>query len=60
MIQIRSNICYIVTILFRYNHNSNIKYIVAIKRVLRYLKGTLNYKITYKTINNLKGYIDVN
>ena len=33
-------------------------YIVAIKRVLRYLKENLNYKIIYKIINNLKKYIN--
>ena len=53
-IQIRLDIYYIVTILSRYNYNSNIKYIVAIKRVLRYLKEILNYKIIYEIVNNLK------
>ena len=46
IIQIRPNIYYAITILSRYNHNSNIKYIATIKRVLRYLKETLNYRIT--------------
>ena len=60
IIQIRSNIYYVVTILSRYNYNSNIKHIVAIKRVLRYLKETLDYRIIYKTINNLEEYINAN
>lgn len=54
MIQIRPDISYAVTILSRYNHNSNAKHIAAVKRVLRYLKGTLDYDITYETVNNLR------
>ena len=44
--------------LSRYNYNSNSKHIAAIKRVLYYLKETLDYKITYEIINNLIRYID--
>lgn len=58
MIQTRPDICYAVTILSRYNHNPNAKHIAAVKRVLRYLKGTLDYGITYGTANGLEGYTD--
>ena len=58
MIQTRPDICFPVTILSRFNRNPNAKHISAIKRVLRYLKGTLDYKITYKKGNGLVGYTD--
>ena len=58
MIQTRPDICYAVTILSRYNHNPNAKHIAAVKRVIRYLKGTLNYGITYGTDSTLTGYTD--
>ena len=58
MIQTRPDICYAVTILSRYNHNPNAKHIAAVKRVLRYLKGTLDYGITYGTANGLEGFTD--
>ena len=32
---------------------------MAVKRVLRYLKGTLDHDIIYGTVNGLEGYIDV-
>lgn len=56
MIQTRPDICFAVTILSRYNHNPNPKHVAAVKRVIRYLKGTLNYGITYGTTNGLEGY----
>ena len=58
MIQTRPDICYTVTILSRYNYNPNAKYIAIVKRVIRYLKGTLNYGITYGTNSSLTGYTD--
>ena len=58
MIQTRPDICYAVTILSRYNHNPNAKHIAAVKRVIRYLKGTLNYGITYGSDSTLTGYTD--
>ena len=59
IIQTRPYICYAVTMLSRYNHNLNAKYIAAVKRVLRYLKDTLNYEITYGTTDSLIEYTDV-
>ncbi len=58
MIQTRPDICFAVTILSRYNHNPNSKHIAAVKRVIRYLKGTLDYGITYGSTNDLVGYTD--
>ncbi len=58
IIQTRPDICYSVTILSRYNHNPNVKYITAVKRVLRYLRGILNYSVTYRIDSGLVGYTD--
>ena len=58
MIQTRSDICFAITILSRYNQNSNSKHIAAVKRVLRYLKDTIDHDITYGTVNGLEGFID--
>lgn len=58
MIQTRSDICYAVTILLRYNYNPNSKHIAAVKRVLRYPRWTLDYGIKYETANSLVGYTD--
>ena len=58
MIQTRSDICFPVTILSWFNRNPNAKHISTIKRVLRYLKGTLDYRITYGKGNGLIGYTD--
>ena len=58
MIQTRPDICFAVTILSRFNRNPNAKHIAAIKRVLRYLKGTLDYGITYGTSSGLEGFTD--
>ena len=56
MIQTRPNICYAVTILSRFNRKPNPKHIAAVRRVLRYLEGTLDYGITYGTAGGLEGY----
>ena len=58
IIQTRLDICFAIIILSRYNYNLNSKYIAIIKRVIRYLKGILNYNIIYKTIINLISYIN--
>ena len=60
MIQIRSDICYAITILSRYNYNLNIKYIAIIKRVIRYIKRIINYSILYSSDSELRDYIDTN
>ena len=58
IIQTRPNICYAITILSRYNYNPNAKYITAVKRVIRYLKGIIDYGIIYGTDSALTGYTD--
>ena len=58
MIQTRPDICFAVTILSRYNHNPNFKHLAAVKRVIRYLKKTLDYDITYRTAIDLVKYTD--
>ena len=58
MIQTRPGICYAATMLSRYNQNLNAKHVAAVKRVIRYLKSTLDYGITYGSTDDLVGYTD--
>ena len=58
MIQTRPDICFAVTILSRFNQNPNSKHHAAVKRIIRYLKGTLHHGITYGLGNGLEGYTD--
>ena len=60
MIQTRSDICFVIIILSRYNQNSNFKHIAAVKRVLRYLKDTIDHDIIYEIVNDLERFIDAN
>ena len=53
----RVNIIYIVIKLFRYAINPSEIYIIAIKRILRYLKATIDYRITYIINNILSNYL---
>jgi hypothetical protein len=56
---IRPNIIYTVSTLGRYASNLNLEHILAVKKIFRYLKGTLNYKIKYSKNNEyLTGYSD--
>ena len=54
------NITYAVTLLSRFAHNPGKSHWTAIKHVLAYIKGTLNYGITYKADAELNptGYVD--
>lgn len=55
----RPDICFATTFLSRFNKNPGEKHWGAAKRVLRYLKGTRNRKLTYmKDENELVGYCD--
>ena len=56
----RPDITYIVNSLSRYNGQPTSEHWSAVKRVLRYLKGTINMKLTYKKNEdkNIFGYCD--
>ena len=53
----RPDIAYATSMLGRYASNPSPEHIKAIKRVFRYLKGTLDYNITYKGDYNSSPYI---
>lgn len=57
----RPDISYSVNYLSRFNTNPGKKHWIAAKRVLRYLKGTIDWKLTYSAANNnrdIQGYSD--
>ena len=55
----RSNIVYVVSILNRFETNSNKTHLTVAKYVLRYLKETHHIRITYEENDILIDYIDV-
>ena len=57
MLATRVDIVYTVIKLSRYAINPSEIHIIAIKRILRYLKATINYKITYIISNILSNYL---
>jgi len=61
MLSIRPDITYLVIKLARFASNPASEYIIAAKRILRYLKATINYKINYSAGTNTSsvdpGYI---
>lgn len=56
----RPDLSYIVNTLSRYNREPKIEHWTAVKRVLRYLQGTKDYKLTYTKEGNqeITGYCD--
>lgn len=57
----RPDICVAVSILSRYQNKANKMLLMALKRVLRYIKSTINYSLIYKCNNDmLIGYCDAN
>lgn len=55
----RPDICFPVCLLSRFNHNPGEKHWTAAKRILRYLKGTKDKKLTFiKDTLDLVGYCD--
>lgn len=62
MLDIRLDIALSISRLSSFASNSNAIHIQAIKRILRYLKGSINKGINYNKINNpyIQGYCDVN
>ena len=59
MIKTRSNIAYTISILSRFETNSNKTYLIVAKYVLRYLKETFHLRIIYEENDVLIDYIDV-
>lgn len=64
MLETRPDICYCIAKLSQYASNPNISHFQALKRVLRYIQGTLKYGLIYKNYNNspltLEGFSDAN
>ncbi|KAI0997687.1 hypothetical protein K3495_g10501 [Podosphaera aphanis] len=56
----RPDLAYTITHLSQYNIDPSVTHMSAAKRVLRYLKGTRDLKLTYKSTSPLKlnGYCD--
>lgn len=55
----RPDINFAVNLLCRYNENPGKAHWVAVKRIIRYLKGTVSQRITYtKSSSDLIGYCD--
>ncbi|GBP91136.1 Copia protein [Eumeta japonica] len=56
----RPDITYVVNSLSRYNNQPTNEHWVALKRVMRYLKGTMNMKLVYKrnVDEKISGYCD--
>lgn len=48
----RPDICFAVSLLSRYNINYGRTHWTAVKRVLRYLKGTIDYRLTFRPDGN--------
>ena len=57
----RPDIAYAVCRLSRYTHNPNHEHWAAIVRLMKYLRGTMNYGILYTRFPTiLEGYNDAN
>lgn len=50
----RPDICYAVNLLSRFMENPSQAHVTAVKRVIRYIKGTSEYGIFFETSNHLK------
>ena len=59
MLGTRPDIAYAVSVVSRFAANPTDHHYAAVKRILRYLKGTIDYQLTFSgDLNNLKGYTD--
>ena len=57
----RLDICYVVGLASRFKFNLGIKHWMAMKRILRYLKGTIDYVLFYQGRDlRLIGYTNAN
>ena len=60
MLNIRSNIVYVIFIIFYYAFNFNNFHYKTIKRIFKYLRDTLHFKFIYKKkLVLLREYINV-
>ena len=59
MLGTRPDIAYSITALSQYCNNPGYVHWVALKRVLRYLCGTINYKLTYGNVGSIGNVGDV-
>ena len=56
----RPDICYVVELASIFQSNPGIKHWMEVKRILRYLKGTIDYVLCYQGRDfRLIGYMDV-
>ena len=57
---IRPDILYVVGVVSRYMSNPKKPHLDAVRRILRYVKGTINFGILYKKTNDCQvmGYYD--
>ena len=62
MLCTRPDLCTAINLLSRYQNKSNKELWLCLKRILRYIKGTINIKLVYKRNENydeiLTGYVD--
>ena len=59
MLETRPDIAYAVSVVSRYASNPNESHWKAVKRIFRYLRHTLNLRLTFTgTLRPLKGYTD--
>ena len=58
----RPDISYVVGVVSRYMSNPKKPHLDVVRRILRYVKGTINFGILYKKINDCQviGYYDAN
>ena len=57
----RPDICYAVGMVSRYQSNPGQVLWKAVKRIMRYLKGTADYSLSYQGKDlRLEGYLDAN
>ena len=56
----RPDICFVVNTLSQFLTDLSHVHLIAAKHILRYLKGTVDYGLKYKTNQriNLEGYVD--
>jgi hypothetical protein len=59
----RPDICYSVSVISRFMHDPRKSHLIAAKRILRYIKGTIDFGLLFpygaqSKVNELKGYSD--